>query len=159
LTTETEPDNYIETKKRDRLVIFKIALLLICGFFSFGALILPIVISSDQMPLKPGDVATQDITAPRTITYESEILTRPSKDDARSRVQPVYLPTDPAIARRQIEKLRVALDFITTVRFDSYATLEQKMDDLASISDMQLKPDTMGKILSLSDSRWQILQQ
>ena len=42
------------------------------------------------------------------------------------KMQPVYLTADPVIAHRQIEKLRISLDFVTNVHLDSYATVEQK---------------------------------
>ncbi len=138
---------------------FRTVLLLVCSLLSLGALVFPIAIRPSEVPIQPGDVASQDIQAPRTITYQSEILTEQAVADARNRVQPVYLPADPAITRRQIEKLRVALDYITTVRFDTYATTEQKLSDLAAIQDMKLERDTMLKIIELSDSRWQVLQQ
>ncbi len=134
-------------------------LLLTCSLLSLGALIFPIAIRPSEIPLNPGDVASQDIQAPRTITYESELLTEQSKTDARARIQPVYLPADPAITRRQIEKLRTTLDFITTVRFDSYSTIEQKMGDLSALQDMKLDRDTMMQVLELTDSRWQTVQQ
>jgi putative nucleotidyltransferase with HDIG domain len=157
--TETDREIQSQSKPRDRSVIFRLVVLLISGLLALGALIFPIAISPGEVPLKAGDVASQDIQAPRTITYESEILTQQAREEARARVQRVYLPADPAITRRQIEKLRVALDFITTVRFDSYATLEQKMDDLSALSELQLSHDTMAKILALSDSRWQTIRQ
>lgn len=144
---------------RRKTGFLRIILLLTCALLSLGALIFPIAIRPTDIPLNPGDVASQDIQAPRTITYESQLLSEQAKTDARARVQPVYLPADPAITRRQIEKLRAALDFITTVRFDSYATIEQKMDDLSSLQDMKLERDTMMQILELTDSRWQTVQQ
>jgi hypothetical protein len=131
----------------------------VCSLLTLGALIFPIAIRPSEVPLNPGDVASQDIQAPRTITYQSQLLTDQAKNEARARVLPIYLPADPAITRRQIEKLRVTLDYITTVRFDTYASAEQKLDDLAAIQGVRLDRETMLKIIELSDSRWQIIQQ
>ncbi len=144
---------------RRSLVSLRTVLLLVCSLLTLGALIFPIAIRPSEVPLNPGDVASQDIQAPRTITYQSQLLTDQAKNEARARVLPIYLPADPAITRRQIEKLRVTLDYITTVRFDTYASAEQKLDDLAAIQGVRLDRETMLKIIELSDSRWQIIQQ
>lgn len=137
----------------------KFGLLVICSLFAVGALVLPIAIRPATVGITQGDVAAQDVQAPHTLTYTSTILTEQAKEDARSRVQPVYLATDPAITRTQIEKLRVAENYISVVRFDSFATLEQKIQDIHSLDGVSLARETIISILSLSDSRWQTIQQ
>lgn len=137
----------------------RVALLVICGLLSWGALVLPMAIRPSVAPLEIGDVASQDIQAPYNLTYTSQILTAQARQEARDRVSPVFLPTDPTITRRQIEKLRITLNFITTVRFDSYASPEQKYGDLLALEDMDLDPEVADTILSISDSRWQTIQQ
>lgn len=146
-------------RSRVRSPFGRALLLLICSILSLGALIFPIALRPSQIPVNPGDVAGQDIQAPRTITYPSEFLTEQARDEARALTQPIYLPADPAINRRQIEKLRVVLNYITSVRFDSFATLEQKIDDLSAVQDVELSRTTLENIIELSDSRWQIIQQ
>ncbi len=146
-------------KSRVNPAILRAILLVVTSILALGALILPLAIRPSQIPLQAGDVASQDIQAPRSMTYSSDILTQQAKQDAVNLVQSVYLPADPSITRRQIEKLRVALNFITTVRFDSFANLEQKISDISAIQDLELSRDTMEKLLELSDSRWQTIQQ
>jgi|YNPMSStandDraft_2_1061718.scaffolds.fasta_scaffold01582_5 hypothetical protein len=139
--------------------LFRLVLLILTSILSYGAMVLPIAIRQPIAPLQIGDVATQDIQAPYDLSYISEVLTEQARQDARNRVAPVYLPTDPAIARQQIEKLRVALNFITNIRFDTFATPEQKFADLSAIQEIQISTDTAEAILELSDSRWQTIQQ
>jgi cyclic-di-AMP phosphodiesterase PgpH len=126
---------------------------------SFAALVLPIATRPSYYPMKVGDVAPQDIQAPTALTYVSEVLTNQLRDDAEERVNPVYLPADPAIARQQIELMRSTLDFISTVRADAYATREQKGSDLAALKDIQLSSEDVDRILTMSDTRWQAVQQ
>ena len=137
----------------------RLGLLAICSFLALGALVLPIAIRPSAINISQGDVSAQDVQAPHTQTYTSEILTNQAKEDARSRVQPIFLPTDPAITRTQIEKLRVALNYITVVRFDSFATLDEKIHDLTTLEGVTFLPETMVSILNLSDGRWQTIQQ
>ena len=137
----------------------RLALLAICSLLALGALVAPIAIRPSAINIAQGDVSGQDVQAPRTLTYSSEILTSQAKEDARSRIQPIYLPTDPAITRTQIEKLRVALNYITVVRFDSFATLDQKIQDLKALDGVTFQPEIITSILNLSDGRWQTIQQ
>lgn len=139
--------------------LFRLFLLVLTSILSYGAMVLPIAIRQPIAPLQIGDVASQDIQAPYDLSYISEVLTEQARQEARNRVSPVYLPTDPAIARRQIEKLRVTLNFITNIRFDTFATPEQKLEDLSALQDIQISQETAEAILELSDSRWQTIQQ
>ncbi|MBA4398829.1 MAG: hypothetical protein C0396_03025 [Anaerolinea sp.] len=137
----------------------RLGLLAVCSVLALGALVLPIAIRPSAVSIAQGDVANQDVQAPRGLTYTSQILTDQAKEDARARVQPIYLPTDPTITRTQIEKLRVAHNYITVVRFDSFATLEQKVQDLNALEEVAFEPKTISAILNLSDGRWQTIQQ
>jgi len=139
--------------------LLKCAILIAAGGLSLLILVMPIATRPSFFPVKVGDVAPQDIQAPTAFTYPSEVLTEQLRQEAEQQVAPVYLPVDPAIARRQIELLRSTLSFINTVRYDLYATSEQKLADLAALENVQLDRETAQKILSLNDSRWQMVQQ
>ena len=133
-------------------------ILLAVSVLSFGALALPIAIRPSSFPVRIRDVAAQDIEAPQALTFQSEFLTEQARLQAQHNIGPVYLPADPAIARRQIEELHVALSYITTVRLDTYATLDQKIQDLAAIKNLPLTSDLSKRVLALTDARWQIIQ-
>ena len=125
----------------------------------FAALVLPTSLRPAPSVLKVGDVAYQDIRAPRDFSFESEILTEEARDAAEKTVAPIYLPADPSISRNQVEKLRNVLKYINTVRLDSYATEEQKVKDLMVISDVQLSPQVARNIIHLDESRWEAVQE
>ncbi len=140
-------------------VLFRTVLLVATTILAWGGLVLPDAVSPTFAPLEVGDVAAQDIQAPYNLSYVSEVLTEQSRQDARDRVSPIYLPADPAITRSQIEKLRVALNYITTVRFDTYASNNQLFADLEQLQGLSLDREIAEQILELSDSRWQTIQQ
>ena len=86
-----------------------ILLFFVCAF-SLIIVGTPISLRPSPFSLKVGDVAFQDIRAPRPFSYTSEILTNEARDAAGKSVSPIYLPADPAIARTQFESLNQTLN-------------------------------------------------
>lgn len=139
--------------------LLKAAILLLTAGLSFASLILPIATRPSYYPMQIGDVAPQDIQAPSGINYMSEVQTEQMQNEAEQRVNPVYLPAEPAIARQQIELLRSSLNFISSVRADAFASIEQKLADLSAMENLQLSREEAERILSMTDTRWQSVQQ
>ncbi|HXF86340.1 MAG TPA: HDIG domain-containing protein [Anaerolineales bacterium] len=142
-----------------RIRVLQIILLVLVSMISYGALIYQSLLNPTVLTLRVGDVSPSDFQAPRSIAYESEVRTEEARRAAEEAVAPVYAPPDPAIARRQIERLRAALQYITLVRADEYATTAQKISDIASLSDVRLKSQTIERILELTPARWDAIQQ
>ena len=136
----------------------RIIILVLTSLLALAALILPISIRPDQYSLQVGDVASQDIEAPSTITFESEILTEQAQDDAEKAVAKVYLPADPSITRRQIEKMRAAFKYISIVRDDTYAAQEQKISDLGNLTEIEIDPELAQSMLDLNQEDWEATQ-
>lgn len=136
----------------------KVIILMASGLIAFFALILPQSFSQSSFPMEIGDVATQDILAPYSLTFESEVLTEQARQEAADAVNPIYLPTDPSIGRRQVESLRTILYYLTTIRQDSYATREQKLSDIQAINETNFSEETRNRILEISDSRWEAVE-
>ena len=125
----------------------------------FATLILPLSLRPAALPLQAGDVASRDITAPRDDEYVSQVLTEEARQTAEKSVQPIYTDPDPAIAREQINRLGATFQLINLTRTDTTVTDEVKQTQLATLSNISLKPDSVKLILSLSDSRWDPVQQ
>jgi hypothetical protein len=106
-----------------------------------------------------GSVSSQEVMAPYAVTYQSEILTEQAREEAAQSVEPIYTSPDFAIARQQLTQLREALDFIESVRQDTFSTQEQKYTDLAALEGIYISQDTADQLLSLSDVRWQTVRQ
>jgi putative nucleotidyltransferase with HDIG domain len=136
----------------------RLVLLVIFSLLSLAMLVFPIAIRPSSYSLEVGTVAQQDIQAPRTLTYKSEILTEQARVEAENSIEPVYSAADPTISRKQIENLRVSLTYITSVRADSYATPEQKAQDLGQLQLTTLSSQIISEILNLNDNRWESVQ-
>ena len=139
--------------------MFRFILLTLVGLVSLAALIIPVALSPGALPLSTGDVAPRDLQAPQAIEYVSDVRTEEARAAAVRAIPQVYSPPDPSSARSQIERLRFALDYISLVRVDEFATPDQKFADLQSLSDISLEPETIEHILELSSTRWDAVQQ
>ena len=146
-------------KRTKKNTLFKYIILLLTGAAIFGALILPISSRPSSYQIAEGNVASFDIQAPRNITYVSEILTSQNNEQIKSSIQAIYLPTDPTIARHQIDRLRNALNYISLVRSDTNASQNKRVDDLSALNDITLDKDTAFLILNLSEESWVLIQQ
>jgi cyclic-di-AMP phosphodiesterase PgpH len=112
---------------------------------------------SATLALGVGQVARQDIIAPLSLSYESEVLTGLAQQAASDAVPRVYDPPNPAILREQVQVARNILDFIATIRADTLATPANQQADLAKIEALTLSADLHMAILALSDDDWQAL--
>lgn len=142
-----------------RVRMFQVILLILAGLVSLATLIVPVALSPGALPLSVGDVAPRDFQAPQAIEYVSEVRTEEARAAAVRAIPQVYSSPDPSIARGQIERMRSALDYISLVRNDDFATPEQQFVDLRSLSDISLEPETIEHILELSSARWDAVQQ
>lgn len=138
-----------------------ILLLLLLATFALAyfAVLYPLLPDLRETVLQAGQVAPQDFVSPRSFSFESEVLTEQARLAAANTIAPIYTAPETSIARQQVNRLRDTLAYISTVRADQFATPDQKLSDLAALEDMQLRQETAAKILELSDTRWQALQQ
>ena len=139
--------------------LFIALILIVSAALAMVALIMPLLVRMISPSLEVGQVAAQDYRASSTISFTSDVLTEQRREAAAQAVLPVYTAPDTSIARQQLEHLRAALAYVTTVRADNYASSKQKLDDLSALDDIHLSQETATTILALSDSRWQAVQQ
>lgn len=133
-------------------------ILVVSAILAFLSLVLPESFSQSSYPMEIGDVATEDILAPYSLTFESNVLTEDARQDAAAEISPIYLPVDPSIGRRQVEALRTVIYYITLVRQDDYATQEEKSTDIQAINGLTLSEDSITRILQFSDTRWEAVE-
>ncbi len=114
---------------------------------------------STATDLKIGSAAPEDILAPNTFHYTSEVLTEQMRETAARNVSPKYTSAATDVARKQLEILRAALAYISSVRADPYASEGQKLADLAALQYINLNQENATAILRLTDSQWQAIQQ
>jgi len=147
-------DNYFKQSK-----LFNFASLAVLALAIFLILVLPISLRQATSQLNIGDVAFQDIHAPRSFNYQSEILTENARLEAEKSVQPIYLAADPSITRKQVEKLRLILNYISAVRADPYASTDQQISDLQNISDLSISKTHAVMLLELDEEQWIAIQE
>ena len=144
--------------QRRRSIGFTVLLLAIL-IFTLAALMIPFFTDQIDSQISAGEVASREIVAPRSLTYSSDVLTETQQEAAADSSADIYSPPDTSIARNQLEDLRATLAYINSVRADTHATNEQKLTDLAALENIDLDQETAQRILDLSDSRWQAVQQ
>ncbi len=113
-----------------------------------------------QVQLKPGDVAPYDVVSPSRIVYESEFLTAQARARAESGIPEQYDVSGGRVRRQQVDFSRDVVEFITMVRNDPYATPQLQTDYLLAISGVELTPEAVTRLVSLSDQQWlQVAQE
>jgi len=138
---------------------YRAVLLAASILLAFAALVLPLALRPSEYLIQTGAVAGYDITAPYSAQFTSDVLTAQAKRNAAAAVSPVYLPSDPSITRTQIDNLHIVLNYIASVRSDSLASLDQKLQDLGNINSVILSTSTANLLVQLSDTRWELIQQ
>lgn len=113
--------------------------------------------SSGRVQLSAGEVAQQDVVAPRRLTFESAIRTQAARERAAQNVPDYYDPPQSRIRRLQVDQARSALEFITVVRQDDLATPDIKLDYLQAIDDISLSRPMAERILLLTDDDWELV--
>ena len=146
------------TQPQKKNTSIRVVILVVTGVLAFLSLILPEAFNQSSFPMQAGDVATEDILAPYSLTFESEVLTESARQDVAAHISPIYLPVNPSIGRRQIEALRSLFYYITLVRQDAHATQEEKSSDIKAIEGVTLTDDSITRILQFSDTRWEAVE-
>ena len=124
-----------------------------------AAILIVPLLTGGKVVLNAGDVAPEDIRAPRSLHYASQYLTDQAKYEAALSVPVQYDPVDPRVARQQIARARQVLDFIRAVRQDTLASRDQRQSEIAAIEGLRLTPDITDQILDMSDDTWQRISQ
>ncbi len=117
------------------------------------------LLPTGRVVLDEGDVAPQDICAPRHVAYESAIVRAEEQERTASRVEPVYTLPDPALARQQLDRARQVLDYLGSVRADTLASPAQQRGWILAVPELaDLTPEILNDLLALSDESWDRVQ-
>jgi cyclic-di-AMP phosphodiesterase PgpH len=141
-----------------RCIFWPMVVLVCTSILSFLALIQPWSLRQGSLPLRVGDVASQDLRAPYNFSYVSDVLTNQARDAAEREVAPVYGGLDLSIGRAQVDRLNTLLLQISNLRTQEGLTLEQKLIDLAALHDLSFAPDSAALVFSLSPEHWDLVR-
>lgn len=111
--------------------------------------------TSGQVTARLGDVAQRDIVAPRQAAYVSDALTEQRRALAANSVSDVYDPPQARVGRQQFTLSGQILEFIASVRSDSFADSALKTEYIKAIAKLDLSPQVVERIVSLSNPGWE----
>ena len=137
-----------------RAVLFGLAFALLTTL-TLGFHLLP----TTRVTLDVGDVCPRDIRAPERKTFVSKIRTDEARARAEASVPDVYDAPDQSVARQQVARARQILDFIESVRYDAYATDEERTRWLSAIEYVTMSPPVISQILDMPDESWQAVKK
>jgi len=117
------------------------------------------LVTRAQVSVSVGEPATQDVIAPQSISFYSDVLTEQAREQARAGVSNVYDPLDLSLAREQINRARNIFNFIDVVRADTMANEETKLRYLRSIEDLVIEPEIARSLLNLSAAEYGAVEE
>ena len=117
------------------------------------------LVSRAQVSASVGEPASEDIIAPQSISFYSDVLTEQAREQARASVTNVYDPLDLTLAREQINKARDIFNFIEVVRADTMANEETKLRYLQSIEGFVVEPEIARSLLNLSAAEFAAVEE
>ncbi len=130
-----------------RFALHLFILLLSIGLILILSINLP---GSNQVNATVGQPAPNDIFSPRTLTYTSDLLTKQAREQASRAVNDIYTPLDLGIGRSQLAQARQAFSFMETVRADTSANMDRKLDYLRAIDGLVISEEVGQTLLELS---------
>ncbi len=107
---------------------------------------------SSQVNVVVGEPAPDDVFAPQSLTYTSDLLTENARKQAQNNVSGIYTPLNLSIGREQLAQAAAIFAFVDTVRADTETETEKKVEYLRGITDLTIDDDvaldmaTMGQL-------------
>lgn len=121
---------------------------------AIGGLLVLRVSPAGDLSLGVGDISSRDVTAPRTVTYVSDVLTERAQVAAEAEVDVVYDAPDASVGRREVSLAHQTLDRINSIRTDATLSSAARADAMARLEEVTLSAETITSVLSMSDEEW-----
>ncbi len=151
-----------EPSAQKRPIRWATARLVLIGLGLVVALVILLVVPvfpAGQVTLEVGDVAPEDIRAPRYLEYVSQIELQQQQDRAEATVAEIYDPPETRVGRQQVRRADEILAYFTSIRSDPYATPQQQAEWINAVPDVDLSPSDIERILTLADKEWANVRQ
>ena len=127
------------------------ALLLVCLAFILSLNVL----TEQQVDLVIGDRATEDIVAPRSLSYISTVATDREKELVQAEVGNIYEDTNRDIGRTQRANAQKMFTFIEVVRSDGTAGIDTKVSYLQAINFVALEVEIAENLIELDQDDYE----
>lgn len=116
------------------------------------------LVSSTQVSVTVGEPAGQDVIAPQSLSYYSEVLTEQAREQAAANVGNIYTSPDLSIARAQSNQARAIFNFIDVVRADTMADEQQKLRYLSAVQGLTIDQEIGVLLLGLSNAEYTMVK-
>jgi putative nucleotidyltransferase with HDIG domain len=117
------------------------------------------VVRTSSVSAALNEVATDNIYAPFSQTYTSEIQTQQAREQAANNVQPVYTSADLSVGRTQKNRAEASFNFINTVVADQLADFNTKIAYLRAIEGITIEEGVASGILTLSKNELDLVRE
>ncbi len=111
-------------------------------------------VTRPQVQVTLGEPSPEDVIAPESITYVSEVLTEQARQQAAAAVGDQFTTLDLSIARSQKNRVNSVFNFMEDVRADPLADAETKVSYLQQIEGLTIEPQVAEDILSLNPNEF-----
>ncbi|MCB0019107.1 MAG: HDIG domain-containing protein [Anaerolineales bacterium] len=112
----------------------------------------------EEVDLQVGDQATEEIVAPRSLSYISNVITQRERELAIAEVGNIYQETDRDIGRTQRANAQKMFGFIDVVRADNIASIDTKLAYLSAISFVAIEPEVAQHIVELDQEDYEAVR-
>lgn len=112
------------------------------------------LVRGPQVSVTLGEPVPQEVVAPQSKTYISEVLTDRARQTAVAGVPDEYTTIDLGIGREQNNFALSVFSFVDVVRADSLATADKQQAYLQSIVDLTIDNQTAADFLSFTPSEF-----
>ncbi len=116
------------------------------------------LVTATEVQVTLGEPASEDILAPRSIKYESELLLASAQENARAAVSEQYAREGNDIGRNQLNLVSAVLSFVDVVRADALATKETKLTYLQAIDKLTVQEQVGLDLLELSAADYEVVK-
>ena len=113
---------------------------------------------SNRVSVEVGKFVVNDIIAPRSLTYTSDVLTARAREQASQSVQDVYTTIDVEIGRGQLNLNQLIFSFIDVVRADTQATQETKLTYLKAIESLSIEDEIGRAAIELGSADYEAVE-
>ncbi|MDX1614823.1 MAG: HDIG domain-containing protein [Candidatus Promineifilaceae bacterium] len=151
-----ETENEIQADAQQRLrkalrgsVLWVFAVTLTAGIFlilSFN------LVRGPEVSVELGEPSPEEVIAPQSITFNSEVLTEQARQQAAAAVQDQFTAVDLGVAREQISSVRDVFAFAEVVRADPSASRPTKIRYLLAIESVSLNEQVAEDLLQISSA-------
>lgn len=117
------------------------------------------LVTATEVQVTLGEPASEDILAPRSIKYESEVLLTTARENARAAVLEQYTRDGNDIGRNQLNFVSAVLSFTDVVRADALATKESQLSYLQAIDSLTIQEQVGLDLLELSASDYDVAKR